>query len=109
MGNHADRPLRTSVLMGNDAVPGGTIRFTNDPADLDPAAVSVILDTTWTAPIAPSAPGSATAAASGGPGRVVGLRDVAERVLSTLDLIDETSARLDRWAADSGVVERLMI
>lgn len=94
--------------MPDHVAPGGAIRFTADPADVDTAAVTVVLDTTWTAPggAATSSPIPTTSPRAG---RVVGLRDVAERVLSTLDLIVETSARLDRWAATSGVVDRLMI
>ena len=52
----------------------------------------VVLDTTWTAP-------------ANGDSTVVGCREVAERVLARLDLIEETSTRLDAWAKRSGVVE----
>jgi hypothetical protein len=44
-----------------------------------------------------------------GTSRVIAVRDVAERVLSTHDLIDETSAHLDQWAAASGVIDRLTL
>jgi hypothetical protein len=80
-----------------DPVPGRAIRFTHDPADATADSITYVLDTTWT-------PGS-TSPESGG--SVVGVRSVAERVLSAHDLILETSTRLDRWAAASGVIELL--
>ena len=52
----------------------------------------VVLDTTWTS--------SASADSS-----VIGCREVAERVLARMDLIEETSTRLDAWAERSGVIE----
>ncbi len=58
----------------------------------------VILDTTWTGP------------AEGDPGRsVIGCREIAERVLAEMDLIEETSTRLDAWAERSGVVEAMTV
>ena len=83
-----------------DRSSGGTIRFTDDPGDAAGADTLVVLDTAWTPASRPTA--------SEGP-RVVGVRDVAERVLATYDLIAETSAHLDRWSAASGIVERLTI
>ena len=80
--------------------PVGVIRFTQDPADPGTADVRVVLDTTWT-PSVPTAPD--------GSSRVIAVRDIAEKFLSVHDLIAETSARLDRWAETSGVVEQLTI
>lgn len=57
----------------------------------------VVLDTSWT-----PGPGD-------GDHGVVGLRDSAARVLADWDLIADTAARLDAWAAASGVVAALTI
>ncbi|HEX2755946.1 MAG TPA: hypothetical protein VHM48_10805, partial [Candidatus Limnocylindrales bacterium] len=68
----------------------------------------MVLDTTWTPASWPPVPATEARSAAASPG-IIGIRDVAERVLSRLDLIAETSAHLDRWAATSGVVEQLTI
>ena len=54
----------------------------------------LILDTTWTS--------------AGEPG-LVGLREVAGRVLGTRDVIAETSEHLDAWADAAGVVDALTV
>lgn len=82
-------------------MPGGCIRFTGAHADRGNADVSVILDTTWTPPSSPPPEDGAP--------QVISVRDIAERILASHDLIAETSAHLDRWAAASGVIERLTI
>jgi hypothetical protein len=82
----------------SNAASGGVVRFTSSPAEPSDADVSVVLDTTWT-----------PASSAGSNGVIVPVRDVAERVLSRRDLMAETSMHLDRWAAASGVVERLTI
>ena len=76
-----------------------------DGAASTPADVTVVLDTTWTAPDASAAAGGAASPA----GRVIAVRDVGERVLADRDLITETSEHLDRWAAGSGVIDRLTL
>jgi len=103
-----DGGSRPAVLMPGTAS-GVAIRFTDDPADPAVADISIVLDTTWTAPSddAPGGPGGP--GAPGAARSVIGVRDLAERVLSRHDLISETSARLDRWAAISGVIEQLTI
>ena len=80
--------------------PVGVIRFTRDPNDPGTADVRVVLDTTWT-PSGPTAPD--------GTSRVIAVRDIARKFLSVHDLIAETSARLDRWAETSGVIDQLTI
>jgi hypothetical protein len=82
-----------------DPVARSAIRFTHDPADGGADSITYVLDTTWTAASADGAPAAF----------VVGLRGVAARVLSSHDLIVETSTRLDRWAAASGVIDLLTI
>ena len=57
----------------------------------------VVLDTTWT----PSA------ADREGDAPPIALREVAERVLTSRDLIAETTRLLDAWAEGSGVVEAM--
>jgi hypothetical protein len=77
-----------------------SLRFATSPQDHGGADLVVVLDTTWTPP--PATP-------EGGGPVLVALRDVAERVLASHDLIVETAVRLDQWAATSGVIERLTI
>lgn len=75
------------------------LRF--DPAVPEAAAAgttTVVLDTTWTPPVAPTPAG-----------RCYSLRDVAERVMTSRDLFAECAALLDAWAERSGVVEALAI
>ena len=83
------------------AGPGSALRFvpTLDPSDSSGPGGGdvVVLDTTWTPPIA------------GAPDGPIAVRDVAEAVLSEVDLIAKTSERLDRWAAGSGVIDHLTI
>jgi hypothetical protein len=109
-----DRGRNPVVLMADPAsgaVHGGSLRFTPTAADPVLGDVTVILDTAWTPPgPGGSVPASAGAAATGLQGPVaIGLRDVAQRILAVHDLIAETSAHLDRWAATSGVIERLTL
>jgi hypothetical protein len=59
---------------------------------------TAVLDTTWTVPITGS-----------GETDLIGLRDVAARVLGSRDLIAEAAKRLDAWVADSGVVDILTV
>lgn len=66
----------------------------------------------------PAAPGDAailvtdaawTSTASPRNDAVVGIRDVAGRILSSRDLIAETCVQLDEWAATAGVVDAMTI
>ena len=78
---------------------GPILRFQPDAAGpaAGPGVRLVVLDTSWTA-----GPGDA--------GRdIVGLREIAARVLADWDLIADTARLLDDWAAASGVVEALTI
>ena len=59
---------------------------------------TTVLDTTWTGPVSAS-----------GESDVIGLRDVAARVLGSRDLIAEAAKHLDAWVADSGVVDILTV
>lgn len=61
-------------------------------APSDPREIVFVLDTTWTR-------------TDPGPVGLVGLRDVAERVLARRDMIPEASALLDPWVEDVGVVD----
>src|SRR5206468_2566051 len=69
--------------------------------------VVIVLDTTWTAD--PPGPGGASSGRAEGGRTVLGVRDMAARVLAAHDLIAETSSRLDGWATVSGVIDRLTI
>ena len=60
--------------------------------------MTVVLDTTWT-PAGPVAEAAGT----------IGVRDVAREILERDDLIAMTGAALDRWAAQSGVVDVLTV
>lgn len=77
-----------------------TLRFVPEApgAGPDDRTVVVVLDSTWTA--------TGDLAATD---RVIGIRGVGGRLLAERDLIAETAARLDDWAAASGVVDRLVV
>lgn len=87
-------------MRGDRAAPGvgRILRIQPEPPSAPVEGVrAVVLDTSWT-------PGPSERHRG-----VVGLRDVAARVLGDWDLIAETTERLDTWAAASGVVEALTI
>src|SRR5688500_10145898 len=84
-----------------NAMSGGSLRLTPTADDPVRGDATVILDTAWTPPTA--------LGSSAEPTTTIGLRDVAARVLASVDLIAETSGHLDRWAGTSGVIERLTI
>ncbi|MEO5964739.1 MAG: hypothetical protein ABIR11_04680 [Candidatus Limnocylindrales bacterium] len=86
--------------------PGPVLAIVSDRAGATGRDVDVVLvlDTSWTAD-----PGAEDADDPGMRTRIAGVRDVGERVLADRDLIAETSAPLDRWAAATGVIEALVI
>ena len=75
-----------------------TLAFVPDPAEVGRGDVTVVLDTTWT-PAGPVAEAAGT----------IGVRDVAREILERDDLIAMTGAALDRWAAQSGIVDVLTV
>src|SRR4051794_13633362 len=78
--------------------PGSVLQFVKTVESAPADGCVVVLDTTW------------TAGRSGAePPRVRSVRDLAERILSKVDLIAETSGLLDAWAAGSGAIDRLTI
>ncbi len=77
---------------------GPILRFQPDPPrTTDRWRHTVVLDTAWT-----PERGAETET-------VVGLRDVADRVLADRDLLAESASRLDDWASASGVVDTMSI
>jgi hypothetical protein len=79
-----------------DAGHGRTLWLVPAPQGATGDDVVVVLDAAWT----PQLDGDPC---------VVSMRDAADRVLRTHDAIEATSELLDRWAVESGIVERLTI
>jgi hypothetical protein len=107
MGGDAGRRSAAGTVDAGSAAaapPAGRIlRFVSSaPGEAPPDRRIVVTDSAWTAP--PPADGGERAAAA-----PIGLRDVAARVLASRDLIAETTGLLDRWVAESGVVEALTV
>jgi hypothetical protein len=76
---------------------GPVLRFSPSATDPDRGDVSVILDTTWTPSVGDAADGR------------IGVRDIAERILAARDISAESTALLDAWARDAGLIELLTI
>jgi hypothetical protein len=93
----ARRSERGTILRLEPTAPvAGSAR--GDSAATPEIVRTAVLDTTWTVPVTAS-----------GASDVIGLRDVAARVLGSRDLIAEAAKHLDAWVADSGVVDILTV
>ena len=96
-----DTRARILVAMASDRPAlsvGPILRFQPDPPRMPIAGVhTVVLDTAWT-------PDRGAETES-----VVGLRDVADRVLADRDFLAESAARLDEWATASDIVATMSV
>jgi hypothetical protein len=93
----APRSERSTILRLEPTAPvAGSAR--TDSAAASETVRTAVLDTTWTVPITAS-----------GETDLIGLREVAARVLGSRDLIAEAAMHLDAWVAASGVVEVLTV